>query len=222
MSEYATEPVKGLPELLPTGERMLWQGQPSWRALAIRVFHVRKIAIYFGAIVILRLASGWIEGSSLASAAAFVLWFLPVALAAVAIPTLLAWLYARSTVFTITNRRVVMRYGVALPWSLNLPYRTIESAAVNAQKDGTADIAVALTGLGRISYLHLWPFARPWRINSAQPMMRGLPDGLEVSRILAGALKTFAETSPDRTVAMPVPVRVPVDAVNTPAAAAAA
>ena len=48
MSEYATEPVKGLPELLPTGERMLWQGQPSWRALAIRVFHVRKIAIYFG------------------------------------------------------------------------------------------------------------------------------------------------------------------------------
>jgi hypothetical protein len=222
MSEYATEPVKGLPELLPAGERMLWQGQPSWRALAIRVFHVRKIAIYFGLILAWRLTSGWVDGSSLASTAAFVLWFLPVALAAVVIPTLLAWLYARTTVFTITNRRVVMRYGVALPWSLNLPYRTIESAAMSVQKDGTADIAIALTGLGRISYLHLWPFARPWRINNAQPMMRALPDGLKVARILALALKAFAETSPDRTVAMPVPVPVPVDAVAAPSAAAAA
>lgn len=221
MSEYATEPVKGLPELLPAGERMLWQGQPSWRALAVQVFHVRKIAIYFGLILIWRLASGWIDGSSLASAATFVLWFLPVALAAVGIPTLLAWLYARSSVFTITSRRVVMRFGVALPWSLNLPYRTIESAAMSVHKDGTADIAISLTGLGRISYLHLWPFARPWWINRAQPMMRGLPDGVEAAGILAHALETFADTSPDRTVAMPVPVPVPSDAVSTPAAAAA-
>lgn len=221
MSEYATEPVKGLPELLPAGERMLWQGQPSWRALAIRVFHVRKIAIYFGLILVWRLASGWMDGSSLASAATFVLWFLPVALAAVGIPALLAWLYARSSVFTITSRRVVMRFGVALPWSLNLPYRTIDAAAISVQKDGTADIAISLTGLGRISYLHLWPFARPWWINRAQPMMRGLPDGVEAAHILAHALKTFADTSPDRTVAMPVPVPVPSDAVSTPAAAAA-
>ncbi len=222
MSEYATEPVKGLPELLPAGERMLWQGQPSWRALAIRAFHVRKIAVYFGLILVWRLGYGWVEGSSLASAAAFVLWFLPVAVAAVAIPTLLAWLYARSTVFTITNRRVVMRYGVALPWSLNLPYRTIQTAAMNVQNDGTADIAISLSGLGRISYLHLWPFARPWRINNAQPMMRGLPDGRNVADILARALRTFAETSPDRTVAMPVPVPVPANSVATPATAAAA
>lgn len=222
MSEYATEPVKGLPELLPAGERMLWQGQPSWRALAIRAFHVRKIAVYFGLILLWRLGSGWLEGSSLASAAAFVLWFLPVAVAAVAIPTLLAWLYARSTVFTITNRRVVMRYGVALPWSLNLPYRTIQTAAMNVQNDGTADIAISLSGLGRISYLHLWPFARPWRINNAEPMMRALPDGRNVADILARALQTFAETSPDRAVAIPVPVPVPADSIATPATAAAA
>ncbi len=221
MSEYATEPVKGLPEELPAGERMLWQGQPSWRALALRVFHVRKIVIYFAAILIWRLASAWIDGWSLASAAAFVLWFLPVAIAAVAIPSLLAWLYARTSVFTITNRRVVMRFGVALPWSLNLPFRTIESAAVSVQKDGTADLALALTGLGRISYLHLWPFARPWCVNRAQPMMRGLPDGREAARILAQALKAFAETSPDRSVAMPVPVPGPADAIAAPSAAAA-
>jgi hypothetical protein len=222
MSEFATEPVKGLPERLPAGERMLWQGQPSWRALAIRVFHVRKIAIYFGLILMWRLASAWIDGSSSASAAAFLVWFLPVALAAVAIPTLLAWLYARTTVFTITNRRVVMRYGVALPWTLNLPYRSVESAAMNVQKDGTGDLALSLTGLGRISYLHLWPFARPWRVSRAQPMMRGLPDGLMTARVLARALNAFAETSPDGAVAMPVPVPAAAgDTMPTPAAAAA-
>ena len=55
-----------------------------------------------------------------------------------------------------------------------------------------------------------------------QPMMRALPDGRNVADILARALQTFAETSPDRTVAMPVPVPVPADAVATPTTAAAA
>ena len=37
----------GLPERLPEGETLLWQGRPSWRQLALRAFHVREIAIYF-------------------------------------------------------------------------------------------------------------------------------------------------------------------------------
>lgn len=221
MSEYATEPVKGLPERLPAGERILWQGQPSWRALAVRVFHVRKIAVYFGLIVIWRLASGWADGLSPASAAAAIVWLLPVSLVAVGIPTLLAWLYARTTIFTITSRRVVMRYGVALPWSLNLPFRIIESAAMKLHRDGTADIPLLLTGPGRVAYLHLWPFARPWRINSPQPMMRALPEGRQVARILAQALQAFAETSPDGAVAMPLPAPGPADVVARPAAVAA-
>lgn len=222
MSEFATEPVKGLPERLPAGERMLWQGQPSWRALAIQVFHVRKIAIYFGLILIWRLASGWVDGSSPASMMAFLVWFVPIALAAVSIPALLAWLYARTTVFTITNRRVVMRYGVALPWSLNLPYRVIDSASMRQRSDGTTDIPLSLSGHGRISYLHLWPFVRPWRISRPQPMIRGLSDGQQAARVLSRALHAFAETSPDGAVAMPVPVPASADdAIPTPAAAAA-
>lgn len=221
MSEFATEPVNGLPERLPSGERILWQGQPSWRALAIRVFHVRKIAIYFGLIMIWRLASGWIDGSSPASAAAAIAWLLPMSLVAVGIPTLLAWLYARTTVFTVTNRRVVMRYGVALPWSLNLPYGIIHSASMKLHADGTADIPLSLTGQGRVSYLHLWPFARPWQINRPQPMLRALPDGVQAVGIVTKALKNFAETSPDGAVAMPVPDAMPVDAIGRPAAAAA-
>ena len=47
LNEYETEPVRGLPERLPAGETILWQGAPRWGALARRAFHVRKIALYF-------------------------------------------------------------------------------------------------------------------------------------------------------------------------------
>ena len=182
-------------------------------------FHIRKIAVYFGLLLIWRVASGWLSGTSPSGLAESLLWILPLPLAAVGIPTLLAWLYSRTTVFTITNKRVVMRYGVALPWSLNLPFGIVKSAAVSVNRDGTADIPLVIAGTGRVSFLHLWPFARPWRINHPQPMLRSVADGRQAASILARALKTYAETSPDGAIAMPVPAPPAFD--NTPAAAAA-
>ena len=32
--DFDFEPVRGLPQLLPKGERMLWQGAPRWQDLA--------------------------------------------------------------------------------------------------------------------------------------------------------------------------------------------
>lgn len=222
MSEYDSEPVRGLPERLPAGEILLWQGKPTWQALALRTFHVRKIALYLCALVVWRVASGFYEGVSPSGVAASLLMPLPLLLAAVGIPTLLAWLYSRTTVFTITNRRVVMRYGVALPWCLNLPYRTVKSASFVTHRDGTADIPLSLSGTGRVSYLHLWPFARPWMINHPEPMLRGVPDGAAVARILAQALKAHSETSPDGANALPLPPQAASDNSLQPAAAAAA
>jgi len=45
--EHEFEPEYGLPERLPDGEKMLWQGAPDFKALAIRVFHLRKLALHF-------------------------------------------------------------------------------------------------------------------------------------------------------------------------------
>ena len=49
--EHEFEAAPGLPERLPAGERILWQGAPDWRALALHAFHVRKLAIYFAAMM---------------------------------------------------------------------------------------------------------------------------------------------------------------------------
>jgi hypothetical protein len=45
--EHEWEVAPGLPSALPPGERVVWQGPPDWRSLAVHAFHVRKIAVYF-------------------------------------------------------------------------------------------------------------------------------------------------------------------------------
>ena len=46
----------------------------------------------------------------------------------------------RTSVYTVTDRRVVLRIGVALTASLNLPFRQIEQASVRLHADGSGDI----------------------------------------------------------------------------------
>ena len=36
--EHEFEPVHGLPEKLPAGEKILWQGSPDWKTLANEAF----------------------------------------------------------------------------------------------------------------------------------------------------------------------------------------
>jgi Bacterial PH domain len=188
MSEYEVEPVRGLPEHLPAGERVLWQGAPDWWGLAKRAFHVRMVAIYGIALLAWHGLSTAADGASLAAAASKTLFLAPLPLALVGVLLLLAWLFARSTVYTITNRRVVMRFGVALPMTINLPFKRIRSAALKVDRKGIGDLPLALVGDDRIAWLHLWPHARPWRIARPEPMLRALPEAAKVAEILAAAL----------------------------------
>lgn len=187
--EFDHEPIPGLPGRLPAGETLLWQGAPKWRSLAIRVFHARKIAIYCGLLLAWRLIADLMGGASLGATLQGLLWILPIAGAAVGLPTLLGWLYARSTMFSITNRRVVMRFGVALPMAINLPFSQIASAGLKTYRDGTGDIPLALAGSDKIAYIHLWPFARPWRLARPEPMLRAISAPDAAARTLAKALE---------------------------------
>lgn len=187
--EHGPEPVRGLPEPLPAGERILWQGGPAFGALARGVFHVRAVALYFGLLAVWRLVSGLADGAGWAAAALDAAGLLVPAALAIGVLLLLARLYARSTVFTVTDRRVVLRFGVALPMAVNLPFCRIEGAALRLHRDGTGDLPLALGGPGRLAWLHLWPFVRPWRLGRPEPMLRGVPDAAAVAAILRGALE---------------------------------
>ena len=82
-------------------------------------------------------------------------------LAALALLALLAWASARTALFVITSRRVVMKIGVALQVFYNLPFSQIRNAALRVESDGTGEVTLQLSEGKRIGYLHLWPFARP-------------------------------------------------------------
>jgi hypothetical protein len=208
--EYEFEPVRGLPERLPPGERMLWQGSPCWRALALRAFRVRAVGIYFGLLMLWRVASALSDGESLAAAALGAAKLLPLAAAAVAILGLLAWLSARATVYTITDRRLVVRSGVALPVSVNLPFATIESAGLKRFRDGSGDIALVLVRSQRVGYATLWPHVRPWHFSRPQPSLRALAQPDAAARTLSAALAASAGSAhAGAAVAGPAPQPAP-------------
>ena len=205
MIEYEHEPIRGLPGDLPPGEEILWQGAPDWRVLCRTALHPGWVAGYFALFAALALASGSLFGlvASLVSAG------LVIGLSAV-----FAVLVARTTVYTITNRRVVLRIGVALNTCINLPLALIGSAELRAHAGGFGDLVLVPCGPHRIGYAMLWPHARPLRFSRAQPMMRALPEAQKVADILTRACDALVEversepvaTRPATQAASPTPV----------------
>ncbi len=191
--EHETEPQRGLPQALPPGEQQLWQGAPDWRVLARRGFHLPWFAAYFAFLLAWRLASQLADGASWTELAATVGRTAVLAAPVLAFIALLAWLVGRTTLYTLTDRRLVLRIGVVLSVSFNLPLRRIESAQLRRHADGSGDITLRLHPDDRIGALHLWPHVRPWRFARAEPMLRALPAVEPVGRLLAQALAASLE-----------------------------
>jgi len=102
----------------------------------------------------------------------------------------MAWVFAVTTVYTITNRRVAMRIGAALTVTLNIPFTMIASADLAPRKDGSGTIVLDLMGSTRLSYLVCWPHVRPWKISRTQPALRAIPNVENVAKLLGEAAQT--------------------------------
>ncbi len=196
---------RGFPGRLPDGETLLWQGAPDWRILARTAMHTRGLAIYFGIIACLSAVTG---GGLIGTATVVGLGLVPLVLAYV-----YAYVVSRGAVYSITNRRVVLHIGLALPVTLNLPLERVAAADVRPGVAGSGDLSLTLTGTDRFSYVVLWPHARPWRFSPAQPTMRGLANAAEPAQILAQALTSSG------TVAMPSKTEIEYSTMQTPLAA---
>ena len=178
------EPIKGLPEVPPEGEKILWQGKPEWFSLARDALLIHWVAIYFGFLAVWRGAAAWASGDPVRGMQAVGVLVIMGAVACGLI-ALFAWIQARATVYTVTNRRIVMRIGAALTVSLNLPYRWIGSADLKLYRNGTGTIACDLLGTTRFSYLVCWPHVRPWHMAKTQPALRCIKDAEHVARLIS-------------------------------------
>jgi hypothetical protein len=192
VSAGQAEFIKGIREPLPEGERVLWQGAPDALEIAVRVLHVRKVAVYFAVILAMRI--GWLMSAGDDLAAAVLASSTLIVLAALACCLIVFYAYAtaRTSIYAITNRRIFMRIGVALPIFLNLPFDGIDAAALLVRRGPAGDIALQLTPGTRLAYLHLWPHVRPWHLTQPQPMLRCLDDVASVASVLAPALAQSA------------------------------
>lgn len=185
--DFAFEPVRGLPERLPEGEHVLWQGAPDWRALAREAMLTRWLMGWF---VLLAIWRGLAVGESVMGVVRAGLPLIVVGAVAVLLLWLIAWVLAWTTVYTLTNRRVVMRIGAALQVTFNLPFKVIESADLDLKKSGTGTIALKLQEGNQMSYLVAWPHVRPWYINPTQPALRCIPDARAVAELFAEAAES--------------------------------
>lgn len=183
---------KLLPADIPEGERVLWYGRPEWVSLARNAYRGDLVAAYFGALAIWNAVMDS-EAGYMAAAEAI---GKTLALGAVCLGLLglLAWLSARTTLYVITSRRVVMKVGIALQIFFNIPYSQIASAALRKFNDGTGEIPLALAAGRRIAYMNLWPHARPFHMAHPQPALRSIPDAGDVAEILRQAMIAEAQT----------------------------
>lgn len=202
--DFAFEPVEGLPERPPAHERILWQGRPDTWALAREAWKINWITGYFVAIVGWRASVGAAD-AGLAGAVAFGLPYAALWLAAVLVILALAWVSARTTVYTITTARVAMRIGAALTVTLNLPFRQIANADLDLRKRGTGTIALETLGETKFSYLILWPHCRPGHVRVTKPALRCIPDAAAVARILSDAAEARISEPVIERSAVPAP-----------------
>ncbi len=183
--EHEFEAQTGLPEKLPLGEVILWQGSPNWISLAIEAFHVRALGIYFS--IMLLLQASYLTAESEVLDLSPMLLSISLILLTLSALALWAWMSAKASMYTITNKRVVIRLGIVFSLTFNLPMKQIVAANELHRKNGTTDISLLLNQKDRIAWLHLWPHVRPWKINHPEPTLRCIKNGVVCGEILKSA-----------------------------------
>jgi hypothetical protein len=199
--EHEFEAAYGLPEPLPRGESILWQGAPDFVDVATRIFHMKKVAVYFVALMVIRASYLYSLATDMTTVLLGVLFVAVLALTALLALGLLAWLTARTTAYTLTDQRIVMRIGIVLTLTFNIPLKRIEAAGLLIANKGFGDVPLVLSGGDRIGWLNLWPHARPWRLANPEPMLRCIADAQSFAALLkkAWALSTNKANMPTAT-----------------------
>lgn len=186
-------------KMLP-GETVLWHGEPRWQTVAFHIFHVRLVAAYFAAYAIFQTILVGADGGTLAQSA-----FAGVMVAAIGLPVLaflagIAWLVERTTLYTITSKRVVFGIGITLPKTFNIPFKVIQSVSLKTHADGSGNISLKLIPTAKIAGPLLWPHLRPWHLKHPEPTLRGVPNVAALARRLTNALEAAGETASEPAV----------------------
>ena len=127
-------------------------------------------------------------GEGLSAASVLVMPFL----ATEAVLLLLAWGYARSTIYTLTSARLAIRSGLAVPVTTTIAFELVEGAALKRHGKDLGDLCFTVRESERPSWAMLWPSVRPWRWRHPEPSFRCVPHGEAVALKVKAALEKSA------------------------------
>lgn len=176
--------TKPQPVRLREAETIVWQGSPHWRVTAVRLFHVRLIAAYCGALMLADMVAARLQhlgawGAVQAAEPGFL-----IGVGTLLFFAALAWGTARTTRYTVTNDRVVLQFGLALHGTLSIPLHRIAAVAVRVRGDATGDVVLQPHRGSQLGFVKLWPCVRPWHFAAPQPMLRDTPQAAQVATVL--------------------------------------
>ena len=206
MTEYEDEPVEGLPDYLPEGETMVWQGRPTVAAMARRVFFIPHLALYFGLLIAGHTVYRLMEGVSAAQVMGTFVWQAGLAATVLVLLALLARSYAASVMYTLTSERLVIRSGVALPMMVNIPIEQITAADMRVYRDGTGDIVLTPVADRKLHWVLLWPNVSVWYSRPIRPLLRGLAEPHRAADAFAAVASQHYQVTAGEQVAVPVRV----------------
>lgn len=190
---------------LEPGERILWQGRPEASSLRRNLLKGRWLVAYAAGLLIWKLVLiVWIRGLSPQEVFDTVTLVVQ-GLVLVGIAAYFAWALARGTTYTLTELRLVIRHGIALPGTVDIPLRALRSVAVRIHDDGTGDVALSVRDGGSIGFAKLWPHARGLELSRPVPMLRGVRDAAVLGSILTRQLnRIHAEPVMGQTAQVPL------------------
>lgn len=207
--DFAFEPIPGLPSKLPEGETLLWQGSPNWRSMAVQAFHIRKLAIYFGLLLAWIAISSWYDARPAREATLVLTSSALASMTCIGLVAALAWGYARTSIYSLTSNRLIIRHGLVMPMSVNVPFAQVDAAYLARHgKSGTGSISLQLKPGGRFAWLSLWPSQRPWKFRQPQPSIRCVDEPETVANLLTSAMAAKEGAAIER-VELNVPQRKP-------------
>ncbi|WP_379920609.1 photosynthetic complex putative assembly protein PuhB [Erythrobacter sp. R86502] len=163
-------------------ETVLWKGRPSLGLLARTAFHTRTLGIYMAGLCAVAVIMGNITAALVAGG---------LGLALIGLLYALAWASARSTLYILTDERLIMRIGMAIETRVNIPLKQIKAANLRPRPQDHGDIAFELNGERLLTTLLLWPHVRPFHYAMPQPMLRAVPEASQVAQMIAEARAQF-------------------------------
>ncbi|MGL4406262.1 MAG: photosynthetic complex putative assembly protein PuhB [Notoacmeibacter sp.] len=192
--EHEIEPVPGLPGRLPDGEYIVWQGRPEAKIVMTRLLRARWIAGYFAIAALWSVAVGINNSEALWALFGRVVFIAVAAVIVFALMAFYARAIAKTSLYTLTNKRIVMRVGIALSASFNLPFKQISGADFRVGADGAGDVALTLKPGHGLSGAVFFPHQRGGLWRKLSPQMMCLPDARHVAETLAEQMRAYAPT----------------------------